>query len=102
MPAPTATRKKRIRATVRIPRALYDEVRGVVRQRQTTADNINDFVVNALRAYVKLLERHRIDAEFAAMAIDAEYQKEAAAIAEEFSASDWEAFELGQASPKEA
>ena len=98
----TAARKRRIRATVRIPRALYDEMRGVVRKRQTAAVNINDFVVSAIRAYVKLLERRRIDAQFAGMATDAEYQKEAIAIAEEFSASDWEAFELGEASGVEA
>jgi len=43
----------------------------------------------------KLRGRVRIDAAFAEMATDIEYQKEALQMAEEFSRSDWEAFELG-------
>jgi hypothetical protein len=39
-------------------------------------------------------ERQQIDAAFAGMATDADYQQEAKLIAEEFAYSDWEAFGL--------
>ena len=87
--------RKRIRATIRIPQSLYQDVQGVVRDRGTEAVNINDFVVSAIRAYMRLLERRRIDAAFAGMAGDEEFQKEALSIANEFEASDWEALQLG-------
>lgn len=93
---------KRIRATLRIPRSLYEEVRGAVRGKCTNAENINEFILSALRAYIRLIERRRTDRAFAGMAGDREFQKEARAIAEEFRASDWEAFELGEPPGAEA
>jgi len=60
------------------------------------ADNINDFFVAAISAYVKLLERKEIDARFARIADDADFQREAKLIAEEFGQSDWESFELAE------
>ena len=94
--------QKRVRATIRIPRALYEEVRGAVRARRTRAGNVNDFILFAMRAYIRLIERRRIDHAFRGMADDRQFQKEARAIAEEFSASDWEAFELGESHQSEA
>ena len=102
MPRKHDNLRKRIRATVRIPHSLYREVQGAVRNHRTEAVNINDFVVSAIRAYMRLLERRRIDAAFAGMASDAEYQKEAHSIAREFEASDWEALQLGESGQAEA
>jgi hypothetical protein len=54
---------------------------------------LNSFFVAAVHAYVKLIRRKQIDARFAAMAEDRDYQEEAKLISVEFSQSDWEAFE---------
>ncbi len=45
----------------------------------------------------KLCTRDEIDASFAAMADDAEYQAEVAMLLREFALSDWEAFVIGEA-----
>ncbi len=94
--------KKRVRTTVRMPVKLYDEARKFVERDVVQAENINDFFVAAICAYVKLLQRKEIDARFAKIAEDADYQKEAKLIAEEFGQSDWEAFELTEREPVEA
>jgi hypothetical protein len=94
--------KGRVRATVRVPRSLYNEVRGYVHSGQIGAENFNDFVVAAISAYVRLLRRKQIDAAFAGMAKDTDFQKKAQLVAEEFSPSDWEAFEVGERDPVEA
>ena len=54
---------------------------------------MNGFFEAAITAYLKHFKRREIDLQFAAMATDPAYQREAAAISEEFSESDWEAFE---------
>jgi hypothetical protein len=87
---------RRVRTTVRLPRPLYDQARKFVDRELVPADNINDFFVAAISAYVKLLERKEIDSRFAKMADDTEFQKEAKLIAEEFGPSDWESFELAE------
>jgi hypothetical protein len=58
--------------------------------------SINDVIVSALRVYVKMHMRRQIDAAFAGMAEDANYQKEAALLSEEFDHSDWDALRLGE------
>jgi hypothetical protein len=80
---------KRVRTTVRLPRGLYDEARKFVDHDLVQAENINDFFVAAICAYVKLLHRKQVDASFAKMA-------------EDFSQSDWEAFEIMEREPVEA
>jgi hypothetical protein len=87
---------RRVRTTVRLPRPLYDQARKFVDRELVPADNINDFFVAAISAYVKLLERKEIDSRFAKMADDTEFQKEAKLIGEEFAQSDWESFELAE------
>jgi len=101
MPAVTASRKK-IKTSLRLPGPLYDEAKRFVERGCSTADTINDFFVAAIRAYVKLLHRKQTDAEFAKMAEDADYQKEAKLILEEFTQSDWEAYELAERDAVEA
>src|SRR5205807_6760564 len=74
--------REKVRTTVRLPRPLYDEVRQFVERDLNSAETINDFFVAAILAYVKLLRRKRIDAAYARMSEDADYQKEAKLIAE--------------------
>jgi hypothetical protein len=93
---------RRVRTTVRLPRTLYDRAKKYVDREVVAADNVNDFFVAAINAYVKLLERKEIDARFAAMGEDTAYQKEAKLIAEEFSASDWEALGIAEKHLREA
>jgi len=88
---PVAEQAEKVRTTVRLPRPLYDEARRIVNNR-VPAETLHDFLVTAIVAYVKLLKRKQIDAAFAGMAEDTDYQKEAKLIAEEFTQSDWEAF----------
>ncbi len=57
------------------------------------SDSINSFFVAAILAYVKFIKRKQIDVKFAGMSEDSDYQKESKLISEEFSQSDWEAFE---------
>src|SRR5579864_6462011 len=83
--------------TVRLPRTVYEELRSVVQKQKrgsSGAGSLNDLIVSAVKAYLKLYERRRIDTAFAGMAGDADYQKEAALLAEEFEYSDWEALRL--------
>ena len=92
MPAKNRTEKK-IRTTVTIPEPLYEEARSYVNSGLSPTGSINSFFVNAILAYVRLIRRKQIDAKFATIAEDSEYQKEASLISEEFDQSDWEAFE---------
>jgi hypothetical protein len=97
MPRPKQVDKeKKVRTSVSIPESLYEEARSFVDKRVSPADSINSFVVAAILAYVKLIRRKQIDAQFAAMLEDSEYQQEAKVIAEEFSQSDWEAFQSAE------
>lgn len=102
MSVSVTTRKERVRATVRMPRMLYDEARNFVQKEASSAENINDFFVAAICAYVRLLKRKREDALYSKMAEDANYQQQAMLISEEFSESDWEALEIAEREPVEA
>ena len=83
--------------TVRLPVPVYDQVKCVVEKENGGQGNrisFNDLIVTAIKAYLRMYHRRRIDAAFAGMAEDADYQKEAALLAEEFEHSDWEALEI--------
>jgi hypothetical protein len=84
--------------TVRLPRRVYDEAKRVVNQESegATRVSLNDLIVAAITTYLKVYKRRQIDAAFAGMAGDADYQKEAKLLAEEFEYSDWEAIKLGE------
>jgi hypothetical protein len=91
---PVAKRgEKKVRTTVSLPESLYEEARSFVNKKVSPAESLNSFFVAAVHAYVKLIRRKQIDAKFAAIAEDRDYQEEAKLISEEFSQSDWEAFE---------
>jgi hypothetical protein len=95
-----AVASREVRATtVRIPRSVYDQAKYLVEsERHSTSASLslNDFFVTAIQAYVKLYKRRQIDLAFAGMAEDADYQKQASLLAEEFEMSDWEALRLGE------
>jgi hypothetical protein len=83
--------------TIRLPLPVYEQAKCVVakeRGASTGTISINDFIVNAIKAYLKMIKRRQIDAAFAGMAEDADYQKEATLLAEDFEHSDWEALRL--------
>ena len=83
--------------TVRLPRPVYDQAKLVVDKEKGGSGatiSLNDLIVSAIKAYLKMYQRRQIDAAFAKMAEDTDYQKEAALLAEEFEHSDWEALRL--------
>ena len=84
--------------TVRLPRRVYDEAKRVVNKESegATRVSLNDLIVAAITAYLKAYNRRQIDAAFAGMAEDADYQKEAKLLTEDFEYSDWEAIKLGE------
>lgn len=93
------SRVETMTTTVRLPRLIYDEAKCVVDKEKGESGpvvSMNDLIVLAITAYLKMYKRRQIDAEFALMAEDAEYQKEANLLAEEFQYSDWEALRVGE------
>ena len=95
-----AIASREVRATtVRLPRPVYDQAKCFVdseKKHTTSFVSLNDFFVTAIQAYVKLYRRRQIDASFAQMAEDADYQMEAQLLAEEFEPTDWETLRLGE------
>ncbi len=57
----------------------------------------NEFVAMALLHEIEAHKRAEIDAAFAGMADDAEYQAESLRIASEFALAEWEAIQLAEA-----
>ncbi len=98
---PKRARARKVQTTLRLPGALYAQAKSLVETGASAAETLNDFIVAAVRAYVRLLERRRIDAAFRGMAEDAPYHREAQLIAEEFEASDWEALEIAEREARE-
>jgi hypothetical protein len=78
--------------TVRLPRQVYERAKTVV---QSQASSFNEFVVQAIEEKVRRLTEAEIDAAFAEMAHDSDYQRSSISLASAFEKSDWEAFEPG-------
>jgi len=92
-----ASRQKTRTTTVRLPRSVYEQAKLLVEKEKAGSGavlSLNDFIVSAVKTYLKMYERKKIDAAFARMAEDADYQKEATLLAEEFAYSDWEALQI--------
>lgn len=83
-----------VRTTLSLPADLLEATDQMVREGRVRSRN--EFVAMALRHELAAQKRAMIDAEFALMADDAEYQAEALAIASEFTAAEWEAFQLSE------
>jgi hypothetical protein len=90
---PVAAKKRYQNTTVRLPRHVYEQAKVVVVQSQ--AASFNEFVVQAIEEKVRRLTEAEIDAAFAQMAHDTNYQSSSIALSREFEKSDWEAFETG-------
>ncbi len=73
---------REVKTLLCLPGDLYERVRRQVEREQT--GSANDFIVDALEAYVQAVERKAIDDAFRDMAHDKQYQREALSIVEEF------------------
>ncbi len=82
--------------TIRLPKDLYEQARTAVKD-AGAASSINDFLVAAVEEKLQQLREQEIDAAFAEMAHDAEYQKSAIEMAKSFERSDWEAYQVSEA-----
>jgi hypothetical protein len=90
---PVTVAKRYQNTTVRLPRHVYEKAKTVAIQSQ--ASSFNEFVVQAIEEKVRRMTEAEIDAAFAQMANDDDYQRSSIALAGEFEKSDWEAFRSG-------
>lgn len=81
-----------VRTTLSIPADLLEATDQIIRL--GCVRSRNEFVAMALRHEIEAHKRAEIDAAFAGMADDTEYQAESLAIASEFAKAEWEAFQL--------
>ena len=89
---------EKIPMTVRLPRPLYEQAKGIVESRAAHVDSLNDLVIAAILSYLETIKRKQIDLAFRGMAEDTDFQKESQLIVSEFERSDWDALELGEKS----
>jgi len=85
-----ATANKYQSTTVRMPKQVYEQAKKVAGQSEISS--FNEFVIQAIEEKVRRMTEAEIDAAFAQMASDPEYQRDSIAMAGEFEVSDWEAF----------
>jgi metal-responsive CopG/Arc/MetJ family transcriptional regulator len=83
-----------IRTALALPNDLLAAVDRAVRDGQ--ASSRNAFIADALHHELAAMERDAIEAAFAALATDAEFQAEARALANEFATADAEALRLAE------
>ena len=83
-----------VRTTLALPADLLEQVDHAVRAGKARSRNV--FVATALRHELAAQELAEIDAGFAGMADDEEYQAEALALAEEAVAAGWEALRIAE------
>ncbi|NJL60575.1 MAG: ribbon-helix-helix protein, CopG family [Methylacidiphilales bacterium] len=83
-----------IRTTLTLPVELLEATDRAVSEGK--AKSRNEFVARAIRNELAVQKRAEIDAAFAEMGNDAEYQAEVEIINQEFAQSDWEALQLGE------
>jgi Arc/MetJ-type ribon-helix-helix transcriptional regulator len=83
-----------VKTTVALPAELLEAADQAVREGK--AANRDELVATALRHELLALSRATIDADFAEMANDEEYQQEARQIMAEFAQADLEAFRLAE------
>lgn len=79
-----------VRTTIALPADLLAAADRAVKDGR--ARSRNELLATALRRELAAQRRAEIDAAFAEMATDAEYQAEALAMAEEFVTAEWEEF----------
>lgn len=79
------------RTTLALPDDLLAGIDRAVHEGKSRSRNA--FVAEAVRQALASIENAEIDAAFAAMAVDEEYQREALEIAGEFEHASWEALQ---------
>jgi hypothetical protein len=92
---PMTAAKRYQNTTVRLPRRVYEQAKTVAVKSE--ASSLNEFVVQAIEEKIRRLSEAEIDAAFAEMAKDEDYQRTSIALASEFEKSDWEALRSGAA-----
>ncbi len=91
-----ARKGDKTRTTVTLPVELRQRIENAVTR--GAAPSQNSLIVRAVETYLTAQEEAWIDAQFAEMATDPEYQDLQRQIAAEFSVSDWEALQAGEES----
>lgn len=84
-----------VRTTVNLPAELLQRSQQVIDD--GLIPNRNTLIITALENFLAELERQAIDAQFAVMLDDTEYQVLNEAIVEEFEESDWESWQATEA-----
>jgi hypothetical protein len=87
----------KVQTTLRLPRQLYERAKLLVEN--GVKGSVNDLMVHALAAYVRVMDRKAIDDAFRPMASDKRYQREALRFTQLFSATDAETIETRRARP---
>ena len=82
------------RTTLALPTELLTQVDSLVREGRVRSRN--SFVAAALQRELAAVEATAIDAAFAGMAEDADYQADAQTLTDEFAAADWEAWRAAE------
>ena len=83
--------------TLRVPKRVYELAKDAIRRSQQSS--FNEFVVQAIEEKLRRMTEAQIDAAFASMADDADYQDTAVAMAREFETSDWQAMQESASEP---
>jgi Arc/MetJ-type ribon-helix-helix transcriptional regulator len=83
-----------VRTTVALPADLIAAVDRAVREGR--ARSRSELLTTALQHELAALDRRAVDAAFAPLADDLDYQNEAMTLSTEFAAADWEALQLGE------
>ena len=89
-------RPDKLSMTVRLPRPVYDQARKLVKSRATNLTSMNELIIAAVRSFIKVTKRRKIDLAFQGMAEDSDFREEAQLIATEFAESDWEALDSAE------
>ena len=88
--------KTTLRTTITLPQQLLNAVDQAVREGK--AKSRNELLAAAVRHELNALQRAAIDAAFAEMANDLDYQEEAQSITDDFARADWAAFRQAEES----
>jgi hypothetical protein len=86
-----ATARKYQTTTVRMPKHVFETAKRIAVRHE--ASSFNEFVIQAIEEKIRRLSEAAIDASFAQMATDPDYQRDATGLAREFESSDWEALQ---------
>lgn len=87
--------QEKVRTTVDLPSTVKERIEQALER--GAAKSQNALIVRAVEQFLEDLERAWVDAQFAAMADDEDYQALQLRIAEEFAPADWESWQIAEA-----